>query len=102
MNVNSALKGVGAYKAYRYYLKHADWPRNTQAYLRERMGLERRSTSGSVLGGVAFFALGVLVGSAMGVMFAPMTGSDMRSTLREQGVKGFMDKSRAASSTPMA
>lgn len=102
MTWRKALKGFGAYKAYRY-LKESQLPSRGQDYLLERFGFQRRNPAATVFGGIGFFGLGVLVGSALGVMFAPMKGDEMRNTIREQGMKGVMDKTRATMpATPSA
>ncbi len=103
MDVSKALKGAGAYEVYRYLKKRAkdvEWPGDVQDYLLDRFGLERKSTASTVLGGLGFFALGILCGSALGMMFAPMPGSEIRTTIREQGVKGVMDRARASAPIP--
>jgi len=101
MNWDRALKGLGAYGAYKY-VKKKDWQGDLREALLDRFGLERRNTAASVFGGIGFFALGMLVGSALGVIFAPMPGADMRATLKEQGVKGVMDRARAGAVQPSA
>ncbi len=68
--------------------------------LLDRLGLERKHPLSTAVGGLGFFALGLLVGSAVGLILAPMTGNEMRSVLKEQGVKGMMDRSRTI--TPQA
>ena len=104
MSWEKALKGAKVYAGVKSLKKAADWGDELSEYLLDRLGLERKNTVAAVLGGLGFFALGVLVGSAVGVIFAPMAGSEMRTTLREGGVKGVMDKSRAvpSPSTPSA
>jgi len=96
---SKALKGVGAYKTYKSIndsIRKANWP-YMQTYVLDRLGLERKSTvTTAVLSGVGFFALGMLVGSALGVMFAPASGKELRTTMREQGMKGVMEKTRSA------
>lgn len=62
--------------------------------LLDRFGLERKQPIATALSGLGFFALGILVGSAVGLILAPMTGNEMRNVLKEQGVKGMMDRSR--------
>lgn len=101
MDVNKALKGIGAWQAYRYLAKR-DWSDELREALLDRMGLERKSTVGPVVGGLGFFALGILVGSALGVILAPMPGTDMRATLKEQGVRGVMGKRTSPLVTPSA
>lgn len=96
-----ALKGAKAYagfKAIKSLKKAADLGDDLSEALLDRLGLERKSTATTVFGGIGTFAVGILVGSALGVVFAPMAGSQMRSTFRESGVKGVMEKSRAAAS----
>ena len=97
MNISRVLKGAGAYSAYKY-LKDRDWAGDFQQSMLDRLGLERRgsNTAATIFGGIGFFALGVLVGSALGVIFAPMPGAEVRSTFKQQGVKGVMDRARSA------
>ncbi|MGC4114029.1 MAG: hypothetical protein QM765_05100 [Myxococcales bacterium] len=100
MDISGALKGAGAYSAYKY-LKDRDWAGDFQQSMLDRLGLERRgsNTAASIFGGIGFFALGVLIGSALGVIFAPMPGSEVRSTFKEQGVRGVVDRARATTPT---
>ncbi len=51
--------------------------------LLERMGLERRTPAGDFFTGLGLFAVGVLVGAGLGLMFAPKRGDEMRSALNE-------------------
>ncbi len=46
-----------------------------------RMGLEERSPAGDFFTGLGLFAVGVLVGAGLGLMFAPKRGDEMRATL---------------------
>ena len=51
--------------------------------LLKRMGLEERSPAGDFFTGLGLFAVGVLVGAGLGLMFAPKRGDEMRATLNE-------------------
>ena len=51
--------------------------------LLKRMGLEERSPTGDFFTGLGLFAVGVLVGAGLGLMFAPKRGEEMRATLNE-------------------
>jgi len=51
--------------------------------LLKRMGLEERSPAGDFFTGLGLFAVGVLVGAGLGLMFAPKRGDEMRATLEE-------------------
>jgi hypothetical protein len=51
--------------------------------LLERIGLERRTPAGDFFTGLGLFAVGVLVGAGLGLMFAPKRGDEMRSALNE-------------------
>ena len=51
--------------------------------LLKRMGLEERSPAGDFFTGLGLFAVGVLVGAGLGLMFAPKRGEEMRQTLEE-------------------
>jgi hypothetical protein len=51
--------------------------------LLERMGLERRTPTGDFFTGLGLFAVGVLTGAALGLMFAPKRGEEMRSALND-------------------
>jgi hypothetical protein len=51
--------------------------------LLERVGLERRTPAGDFFTGLGLFAVGVLVGAGLGLMFAPRKGDEMRSALNE-------------------
>jgi hypothetical protein len=49
----------------------------------ERLGLERRTPAGDFFTGLGLFAVGMLVGAGLGLMFAPKRGDEMRSALNE-------------------
>ena len=49
----------------------------------ERFGLEERSPMGDFFSGLGLFALGVLVGAGLGVLFAPKPGSETRTQVSE-------------------
>ncbi len=51
--------------------------------LLKRMGLEERSPAGDFFTGLGLFAVGVLVGAGLGLMFAPKRGDEMRATLND-------------------
>jgi hypothetical protein len=51
--------------------------------LLKRLGLEERSATGDVFSGLSLFAVGVLVGAGLGMMFAPKRGNEMRQMLNE-------------------
>jgi hypothetical protein len=51
--------------------------------LLERLGLERRTPTGDFFTGLGLFAVGVLVGAGLGLMFAPKRGDEMRSALND-------------------
>ena len=47
-----------------------------------RLGLERRTPAGDLFTGLGLFAVGVLVGAGLGLMFAPKRGDEMRQLVR--------------------
>ncbi len=49
----------------------------------DRLGLEERTPAGDFFTGLGLFAVGVLVGAGLGLMFAPKRGEDMRAALNE-------------------
>jgi gas vesicle protein len=51
--------------------------------LLDRMGLERQTPTGDFFTGLGLFAVGVLVGAGLGLMFAPKRGEEMRGALNE-------------------
>jgi gas vesicle protein len=51
--------------------------------LLERLGLERRTPAGDFFTGLGLFAVGVLVGAGLGLMFAPKRGDEMRNAVNE-------------------
>ena len=57
-----------------------DWDRDA---LLERMGLEERSPTSDFFGGLGLFAVGVLVGAGLGLMFAPRRGEEMRTIVTD-------------------
>jgi gas vesicle protein len=44
----------------------------------KRIGLEERTPASDVFTGLGLFAVGVLVGAGLGLMFAPRRGDEMR------------------------
>ncbi len=48
-----------------------------------RLGLEEHTPTSDFFTGLGLFAVGVLVGAGLGVMFAPKPGSEMRNQLTE-------------------
>jgi len=48
------------------------------------MGLEQRSPAGDFFTGLGLFAVGVLVGAGLGLMFAPAAGGEMRHRVSER------------------
>ncbi len=48
-----------------------------------RLGLEEHTPTSDFLTGLGLFAVGMLVGAGLGVMFAPKTGAEMRNQLSE-------------------
>ena len=51
--------------------------------LLDRLGLERTTPTGDFFTGLGVFAIGVLVGAGLGLMFAPKRGDEMRSALND-------------------
>jgi hypothetical protein len=51
--------------------------------LLRRIGLEEHGPAGDFLGGLGLFALGMLVGAGLGILFAPKPGAEMRSRISE-------------------
>jgi hypothetical protein len=51
--------------------------------LLERLGLEERSPVGDFFSGLGLFAVGVLVGAGLGVLFAPKPGAEMRTRVTD-------------------
>jgi hypothetical protein len=68
-----------------------DWDRNWKAARRyldreemlKRIGLQERSPAGDAFTGLGLFAVGVLVGAGLGLMFAPRRGDEMRQLVGE-------------------
>ncbi len=48
-----------------------------------RLGLEEHTPTADFLTGLGLFAVGMLVGAGLGLMFAPKPGAEMRSQLGE-------------------
>jgi hypothetical protein len=48
-----------------------------------RVGLEERNPASDWFGGLGLFALGMLVGAGMGLLFAPRRGQEVRSMMGE-------------------
>ncbi len=49
----------------------------------ERLGLEERTPVGDFFTGLGLFAVGMLVGAGLGILFAPRPGAEMRDRLSE-------------------
>jgi hypothetical protein len=49
----------------------------------ERFGLEERTPVGDFFSGLGLFAVGVLVGAGLGILFAPKPGVETRSRVTE-------------------
>jgi hypothetical protein len=68
-----------------------DWNRNWKAMRKyldreemlKRVGLQQRSATGDAFTGLGLFAVGVLVGAGLGLMFAPKRGDEMRQLVGE-------------------
>ena len=68
-----------------------DWGKNWRSMRKymdreemlKRIGLEQRSPAGDVFTGLGLFAVGVLVGAGLGLMFAPKRGDEMRQLVGE-------------------
>lgn len=64
-----------------------NWNRMRRAIDRDavldRLGLERSTPGSDFATGLGLFAMGVLVGAGLGLMFAPKRGDEMRSALNE-------------------
>jgi hypothetical protein len=45
------------------------------------IGLEERTPAGDVLGGLGLFAVGMLVGAGLGLLFAPKRGEEIRGQM---------------------
>jgi hypothetical protein len=48
-----------------------------------RIGLEEHTPTSDFFTGLGLFAVGMLVGAGLGIMFAPKTGAEMRSQIGE-------------------
>jgi hypothetical protein len=48
-----------------------------------RLGLEEHTPTSDFFSGLGLFAVGLLVGAGLGVMFAPKPGAEMRNQLSE-------------------
>lgn len=51
--------------------------------LLHRLGLEERSPASDFFSGLGLFAVGVLVGAGLGLLFAPKRGEEMRQVVNE-------------------
>jgi hypothetical protein len=64
-----------------------NWKRMRRSFdrdeLLDRLGLERSSPGSDFAAGLGLFAMGVLVGAGLGLMFAPKRGDEMRSALND-------------------
>jgi gas vesicle protein len=53
-----------------------------------RLGLEQRTPTTDFLTGLGLFTVGVLVGTGLGIIFAPKAGTEMRTQLGESLRRG--------------
>lgn len=66
------------------------------------LGLEtKRSVVDWALSGAGVFAVGILVGAGVGLLFAPKAGNEMRSHLAHRFCKGKKSLESEAPSAPM-
>jgi hypothetical protein len=64
-------------------LRWKDVRKLDRAEVLHRLGLEEHTPTSDFFTGLGLFAVGVLVGAGLGVMFAPKPGAEMRSHLSE-------------------
>jgi hypothetical protein len=64
-------------------LKWRDLKKLDRADVLNRLGLEEHTPTSDFFTGLGLFAVGVLVGAGLGVMFAPKPGAEMRSRLTD-------------------
>lgn len=64
-------------------LRWKDLKRLDRDEVLHRLGLEEHTPTSDFLSGLGLFAVGVLVGAGLGVMFAPKPGTEMRTHLTE-------------------
>jgi hypothetical protein len=69
-------------------LRWKDLKKIDRADVLNRMGLEERSPMADFFTGLGLFAVGVLVGTGLGIIFAPKPGAEMRSQLGERVRRG--------------
>jgi hypothetical protein len=69
------LRDWANWKGMRRYLDREDMLR--------RIGLQQRTPTSDVFTGLGLFAVGVLVGAGLGLMFAPKRGDEMRQLVGE-------------------
>lgn len=67
------------------------------------IGLQRSRNGGDLLGGVAVFGAGILVGAGLALLFAPSSGAEVREQIgtrldeiREKAVQTSTEKSKSA------
>jgi len=65
----------------------ADWRRlkrwTDRDAILERLGLEERTPVSDFFSGLGMFAIGILVGAGLGVLFAPRRGEEVRQAVGE-------------------
>jgi len=54
----------------------------------QRMGLRQRTPTTDFFTGLGLFAVGILVGAGLGILFAPRPGTEMRSQLTDSLRRG--------------
>ncbi len=72
------VKDWANWKAMRRYFDRFD-----RDDMLKRVGLEQRTPASDVFTGLGLFAVGVLVGAGLGLMFAPRRGDEMRQLVGE-------------------
>ena len=66
-------------------MKFSDIRELSREDLLNSLGLQRKSTAMDwVLPGVGLFAVGIIVGAGLGLLFAPKSGAELRSDLADR------------------
>ncbi len=64
-------------------MKLSDLRKLDRGDLLKLVGLEERTPAGDFLGGLGLFAVGMLVGAGLGLLFAPKRGEEIRGQMGE-------------------
>lgn len=95
MELKHFMETYGAYRALKHLNKMHPFGMMRGCGCHYGHQMKRRHHMLRAATGIGSFAVGLAVGSLLGVLFAPMKGADARQELKENGVRGTVDKMKS-------